>query len=566
MKLIVVILSVLEAILIAPAQTTTPTASGSPQAAAAASGSSRILNYIQSTWGTLTRSMTDCASLGDVKVSETPVLYLPAELPTPPAVVAMQQKCKINVLHLPHTIQKIGEIDPRELPEQGLLYLPDPYVVPGGQFNEMYGWDSYFIILGLEADHRPMLAKGMVDNFLFEIEHYGGILNANRTYYLTRSQPPFLTSMIRAVYEDPANFPHTPEGRVQKRAWLERAYSMAEKDYSYWLRPEHAAGYTRLARYYDYGSGPVPEMSNADTYYKDVIRWVVDHPGPASAGYLIKAPEDPSPAQAAQLKSTSCDIHVSELCAKAWYGGYRLSRSFYIGDRAMRESGFDPSFRFGPFSGATEDYAPVGLNCLLYRYERDMEHFALLLDMPAEAQRWNARAIARDSAIHQYLWRPGEGVFADYDFVHHRPSDYAFITWLYPLWTGVATQNEAGKIVARLSLLERPGGLSTSNYRSGLQWDDPFGWAPTNWIGIEGLENTGFREDALRIARHFTATIDAGFAADGTMVEKYNVVAGNAQVKVVAGYQINQAGFGWTNAVYLKMHEFIEDAPAQSSK
>ena len=100
----------------------------------------------------------------------------------------------------------------RNYPTAGLLYLPNPYVVPGGRFNEMYGWDSYFILLGLEADHREALAKGMVDNFLFEIEHYGGVLNANRTYYLTRSQPPFLTSMIRAVYENPASFPATAGG------------------------------------------------------------------------------------------------------------------------------------------------------------------------------------------------------------------------------------------------------------------------------------------------------------------------------------------------------------------
>lgn len=530
--------------------------------------SAAILQYIRNTWTALTRSTTDCASLADVKVTTTPVLYLPADFPAPPAVEAMEKNCKVNVLHLPRTIQKIGELRPASLPSQGLLYLPQPYVVPGGQFNEMYGWDSYFIILGLEADHQETLAKDMVDNFLFEIEHYGGILNANRTYYLTRSQPPFLTSMIRAVYEDADSFPHTPQGRAQRSAWLEHAYTLAEKDYSYWLRPEHAAGRTGLARYYDYGSGPVPEMGNADTYYQDVIRWVVEHPSPASAGFLVKGAEHPSAAEAARLKVVSCDVNAGELCARAWYGGYRLSRSFYIGDRAMRESGYDPSFRFGPFSGATEDYAPVDLNCLLYRYERDMEHFALLLEKPQDAQRWSRRAVARDTAIHYYLWRPAQGVFADYDFVLHRPSNYAFVTSLYPLWTGVATRDEAKQMVARLSLFERPGGLSTSNYQSGLQWDDPFGWAPPNWIAIKGLEDTGFRADALRLARHFTATIDRGFAATGTMVEKYNVVAGNAQVSVTAGYKINQVGFGWTNAVYLKMRELIEDAaplPASSS-
>ena len=133
----------------------------------------------------------------------------------------------------------------------------------------------------------------MVDNFLFEIEHYGAVLNANRTYYLTRSQPPFLTSMIRAVYENPASFPATPEGRTEAKAWLEHAYTLAEKDYSTWTRPEHKAGSTGLARYFDYGIGPVPEMADDSTYYPDVIRWLEAHPSSppgvsASSGYLVK--------------------------------------------------------------------------------------------------------------------------------------------------------------------------------------------------------------------------------------------------------------------------------------
>jgi len=536
------------------------------QAANTASGSAATISYIHAAWDTLTRSMSDCHSLGDIKVEANPVLYLPAEMPAPPEVLALEQKCHVKVLHLPRRIEKIGDLKPGELSAPGLLYLPDPYVVPGGQFNEMYGWDSYFILLGLEADHKEALAKGMVDNFLFEIDHYGGILNANRTYYLTRSQPPFLTSMIRAVYEDPASFPATPAGRASARAWLEHAYTLAEKDYSTWLRPEHAAGKTGLARYFDYGTGPVPEMGDNASYYQDAIRWIVGHPSPAGAEFLVKGSEHPDAAEAARLKRSSCDVQASMVCQLAWYGGYRLSRGFYLGDRAMRESGFDPSFRFGPFSGATENYAPVGLNCLLYRYERDMQHFALLLQMPDDALRWERRARVRDAAIHYYLWRPTEGVFADYDFVHGKPSSYAFIASLYPLWAGVASHDEAVQMVARLDLFERPGGLSTSNYQSGLQWDEPFGWAPTNWIVVAGLDATGFRADALRIARKFTATVDAGFAADGTIREKYNVVAGNASVAVTAGYKINQIGFGWTNAVYLKMEDLIRAlAPAPAS-
>ncbi|MFZ0743421.1 MAG: trehalase family glycosidase [Terracidiphilus sp.] len=517
------------------------------------------LSYIHSAWDTLTRSMTDCHSLVDIKVTANPVLYMPEEMPPPPEVTALEQKCDVKVRSLPQRIDKIGQVHPEELPAQGLLFLPFPYVVPGGRFNEMYGWDSYFIVLGLEADHREALAKDMVDNFFFEIEHYGGVLNANRTYYLTRSQPPFLTSMIRAVYENPSSFPATPAGRAAAMEWLQRGYSLAEKDYSTWTRPEHLAGITKLARYFDYGTGPVPEMEDDSTYYSDVIRWIVAHPHAGGDGFLVKGAEHPDEAEAARLRQTSCDVHASVVCMRAWFAGYRLTRDFYLGDRAMRESGFDPSFRWGPFDGATHHYAPVGLNSLLYRYERDLEHLAFLLGKPADAERWGRRAQARDFAIQRYLWQPKAGVFGDYDFMSHKPSSYAYITSLYPLWAGVATREETKQMVAKLSLFERPGGLSMSNFDSGMQWDEPFGWAPTNWIAVAGLDATGNRSDAQRIARAWNATVDTGFARDGTIREKYNVVQGNASVHVSVGYTTNEIGFGWTNAVYLKMREVMAE-------
>lgn len=524
------------------------------------------LNYIHGAWNTLTRSMTECHSLVDIKVSATPVLYMPAEMPPPPEVKALEQKCHIKVALLPRHIEKIGDVSPADLPAQGLLFLPQPYVVPGGRFNEMYGWDSYFIVLGLEADHREALAKGMVDNFFFEIEYYGAVLNANRTYYLTRSQPPFLTSMIRAVYENPASFAATPAGRAEARAWLERGYTFAEKDYSTWTRPEHKAGLTGLTRFFDYGTGPVPEMADNDTYYADVLHWLLDHPHAGGQSFLVKGSENPDAVEAARLKQTSCDVRASVVCLHAWYAGYRLTRDFYLGDRAMRESGFDPSFRWGTFDGATHHYAPVCLNSLLYRYERDMEHFALLLGRPAEANRWDHRAKLRAAAMQRYLWQPRQGVYTDYDFVQHKPSTYAYITSLYPLWAGVALREQARQMVTRLDLFERAGGLSMSNYNSGMQWDEPFGWAPTNWIAVAGLDAAGFREVAKRIARKWNATVDTGFAHDGTIREKYNVVSGNANVHVSAGYTTNEIGFGWTNSAYLKMKEIMAEPtplPAQ---
>ncbi|MDR3727323.1 MAG: trehalase family glycosidase [Terracidiphilus sp.] len=526
--------------------------------AGAAPNPDATLRYIHGAWDTLTRSITDCHTLTDSKITAVPVLYLPAELPAPPELSAIEQKCQVKVAALPHRIEKLGDVRSEQLAAAGLLYLPNPYVVPGGRFNEMYGWDSYFIVLGLEADHREALAKGMVDNFLFEIEHYGAVLNANRTYYLTRSQPPFLTSMIRAVYENPASFPATPAGRTEAHAWLQHAYALAEKDYSTWTRPEHMAGKTGLTRFFDYGEGPVPEMADDSTYYPDVIRWMAAHLNEGGASYLVKGSGQPDAAEAEKLKQTSCDVHASTTCLHAWAAGYRLNRDFYLGDRAMRESGFDPSFRFGPFSGGTHHYAPVCLNSLLYRYERDLSHLAHVLGQPADALRWDRRAKARNAAMQRYLWRPREGVFADYDFVYARPSSYAYISSLYPLWAGVASREQAKQIVAQLSLFERPGGLSMSKTQSGMQWDEPFGWAPTNWIAIAGLEAEGFHADAARLARAFDATVDAGFAKDGTIREKYNVVSGNTDVQVSTGYKVNVIGFGWTNGVYLKMKEVMQ--------
>jgi alpha,alpha-trehalase len=558
MKLFRLFVLAVAATQITQAQQAAPAPNNTPDPAA-------TLTYIHGAWDTLTRSMTDCHSLVDIKVATNPVLYMPAETPAPPDVTALEQKCHVTIHVLPHLIEKIGDVGPEELPTEGLLYLPKPYVVPGGRFNEMYGWDSYFIVLGLEADHRESLAKDMVDNFLYEIEHYGGVLNANRTYYLTRSQPPFLTSMVRAVYEDPASFPATPAGRAEARAWLQRAFMLAEKDYSTWTRPEHKAGTTGLARYFDYGNGPVPEMADDSEYYIDVIKWLVAHPRQGGDSYLEKAPEHPDDAEAQRLKQSSCDVHTSVVCTRAWFSGYRLTRDFYIGDRAMRESGFDPSFRFGPFDGATHHYAPVCLNSLLYRYERDMQHLALLLGKPTDAQRWQHRSQLRNNAMHRYLWRAKEGVFADFDFVRHQSSTYAYISSLYPLWAGVATREEAKQILAKLNLFERPGGLSMSNTNSGLQWDEPFGWAPTNWIAVAGLEASGFRDDAQRIARKWNATVDTGFAHDGTIREKYNVESGNANVRVTAGYTTNEIGFGWTNSVYLKMKQVMAVPAARAA-
>jgi len=509
----------------------------------------KILHYINGAWDSLSRSMTDCNSLVDPKVMTAAVLYLPEKMATPPAVATVQQRCKVEVRRLPRKITHMGDVRVSEIPAEGLLYLPNRYVVPGGRFNEMYGWDSYFIVLGLVADKRVELARGMIENFFFEIENYGSVLNANRTYYLTRSQPPFLTSMIREVYEHPANVSIS-------KAWLAKAYGYAKRDYNVWTTSPHLAGDTGLARYDDIGEGPVPEMADDSTYYPDVIRWLLAHPA-IHTDYMVDAPDDPTPDQIVDLAKTSCDIAASRVCANAHVDGHRLSADFYRGDRAMRESGFDPSFRFGPFSGSTNHYAPVCLNSLLYKYERDMAHFATLLGLKDDATQWSNRAAARRAAINKYLWDPNRGMFYDYDFTTHKISNYNYISTFYPLWAGVATAQQATALEQHLPALEREGGIAMSDLDSGTQWDLPFGWAPTTWLAIKGLAQYGDSKDANRIATKFSDTILRNFLHDGTIREKYNVVSGSANVEVATGYKANVVGFGWTNGVYLQMNQLL---------
>jgi alpha,alpha-trehalase len=519
-----------------------------------AADQAHIRDYIAHGWDTLSRSMSECKSVVDIKVTTAPVLYLPAGTTTPPAVAAMQSSCHVDVRHLPRAIQSLGDVRPSELPVEGLLYLPNRYVVPGGRFNEMYGWDSYFILLGLVQDRRVDLARGMVENFFFEIENYGAILNANRTYFFTRSQPPFLSSMIREVYEHPA------PGAKPDLQWLAHAYAYAERDYALWTSPEHLAGSTGLARYHDLGAGPVPEMADDSSYYPDVIRWLLAHPN-EHPEYLVDGPDNPTPAEASTLDTRSCDTAASRVCAHAVVDGHRLSATFYRSDRAMRESGFDTSFRFGPFSGSTEDYAPVCLNSLLYKYEQDMARFATLLNRPADVKLWNRRAAARKSAIDHYLWDAQQGLYLDYNVATGTRSTYRFIATFYPLWAGVASPQQAAAVESHLSLFERPGGLATSDFASGVQWDLPFGWAPTNWLTIDGLNRYGFHADASRLANAFSQTILDNFVHDGTIREKYNVADGSANVKVAAGYKSNVVGFGWTNAVYLKLQDLLATPP-----
>ncbi len=495
------------------------------QQAVSAPSLREVREYISRTWTTLTRSTHDLP-----RAARDPKLHLDPAQPSPVYVSRQEDSTAIQKqLERVLTRDELKSIEFRTLPaqpeqirEHGLLYLPYPYVVPGGRFNEMYGWDSYFIQLGLLRDGRIELARNMADNFLYEIAQYGTILNANRTYFLTRSQPPFLTGMILGVYD-----------KIHGRVWLQQSVPAIEKYYRFWTSPPHLIESLGLSRYFDLGEGPAPEVladerdAQGRTHYDRVTEYYRAHP--AIDDYDVS-----------QFYDRSAD---------------RLTDLFYKGDRSMRESGFDPSNRFGPFSVDIIHYAPVCLNALLYRMELDTARIETILGHPSSAGEWRSRARRRRESMDRYLWDPAAGLYFDYNFQTGRRRQYAFATTFYPLWAGAASPEQARAVARNLPRFEAPGGLLTSTEVTGNQWDAPFGWAPLQIIAVNGLRRYGYHTAADRLARKFVSLVAEDFAAHGTIVEKYDVRRRSSDLAagLKFGYTSNEVGFGWTNAAVLEL-------------
>jgi len=538
-------------------------------------GLGQIRNYIAAGWDTLTRSMVDCKTVVDPKLAAASVLYLPADFDAPAAVQEMQKRCNVQVKHLPQVIHKLGEVDTSNLEPPGLLYLDNKYVVPGGRFNEMYGWDSYFIVRGLVEDKRVELARGMVENFFFEIEHYGAVLNANRTYYLTRSQPPFLTSMILAVYNARPTPLHTSSlkekaAAEQDRAWLARAYEYAKRDYALWTHEPHLAGSTGLSRYYDFGSGPAPESVKDETgHYRQVAAFFLGQPDLERTLLIRKPSGQTSPLTVGPTYSLQvCEVArtmANPACDAV--EDIALSDEYYKGDRAMRESGYDVSFRFGPHGARTHHFAPVCLNSLLYKTEKDLELISGLLRRDEESEEWKKRAADRKERIQKYLWNSERGMYFDYDFENQTRSSYEYVTTFFPLWAGIPAQEQAKALMQHLATFEKPGGLVMSPKETGAQWDFPYAWAPDQLVADEGIRRYGFDQDADRVSYEFLSTVAENFRRDGTIREKYNAVTRSSETQVTAGYHMNIVGFGWTNGVFLVLlRELPQDSVTRLAK
>ncbi|EGG07612.1 family 37 glycoside hydrolase [Melampsora larici-populina 98AG31] len=466
----------------------------------------------------------------------------------------------VEVLELPEDVN-------RELFDQhqhGSLYLPYSFVVPGGVFQEMYAWDSFFIVLGLIRDKEIRLAKNMLDNYIYQIEHYGMILNGNRTYYLNRSQLPFITQLIKLIY------PTIPTKHSQ--SWLRRAIKASEKYHEYWTTGNHLVQETGLSRFFDSspdGTSPpeiVHEVDRRDgkTAHERVRKFFRDHHQAGIPDYDILQYYDP----------------IND----------KLTEKYMNNDRAMRESGFDTSSRFGMFNAKVLDFNPICLNSLLVQMEFEIHELYQLLHenllkslkpnhtevteedinqmnlkksmkkTEKKSKLWKFKSIERIKLIRKFNWDSDDGMFYDYDYVKGERRKYLFGTCFLPLWCGFASKLESELVVKHaLKGLEAEGGLLVSNVDVGDQWDSPYGWAPLQLFGVEGMKKYGFEEEAERVALKFNSMVLKTWIRTGELWEKYDVKKCNEIVDLKFGYATNEVGFGWTNAVFTRFYDLLSN-------
>ncbi|MEK9212299.1 alpha,alpha-trehalase TreF [Sphingomonas sp. 2378] len=401
------------------------------------------------------------------------------------------------------------------------LGLDHGYVVPGDRFQEIYYWDSYFTMLGLKADGQAPLIEAMLADFVDLVERYGHIPNGTRTYYLSRSQPPFLALMMDLSDN------HDPVLAKRRLAALIR-------EHDYWM-----AGATCL----DAGGAcahvvRMPDGSLLNRYWdaRDTPRdesWREDRETAAKAA--------PRPAAIVQR-----DL------------------------RAAAESGWDFSSRWlaDPMrleTIRTTDIVPVDLNSLLWVSETRIAARAKAAGDDATARRFSDMAARRKAAIDRYLWVAGDKRFADWDRVTGRPTESRTAASLFPLFAGHASTEQARAVAAtaRATLIGE-GGLRTTGIRTGQQWDSPNGWAPLQWVAVEGLGRYGERALAKDIARRWIATVARTYAETGKLLEKYDV---EERRPGGGGEYPTQDGFGWTNGVTAAMLERWPDlAPPNAAQ
>jgi alpha,alpha-trehalase len=394
-----------------------------------------------------------------------------------------------------------------------LLPLPKPYVVPGGRFGEIYYWDSYFTMLGLQTSGRTDLIQSMVDNFAFLIRHYGHIPNGNRSYYLSRSQPPFFSMMV-ALLQQESNF--LTEMEKEYQFWMDGAVHLTLEQPAYRRVVRMPSG-TVLNRYWDDRELPRPESYREDRETADLA---------ASTG--------------------------------------RNRAEVYRHIRAAAESGWDFSSRWGAGQDlsqiATTDIIPIDLNCLLWHLEIALANGYTKQGNKVQAELFNQRAQLRAAAIVQYCWNAGQGIYMDYNWPKARTTGIVSAAGVFPAFMSMGPADLNMQSVATLEReLLRPGGVVATSNHTGQQWDAPNGWAPLQWVAFEAAQRSGRHDLAANIQSRWVALCTKVYQRTGKMLEKYNVE--DLSLEAGGGEYPVQDGFGWSNGVLLKMMASSRPSP-----
>ncbi len=400
-------------------------------------------------------------------------------------------------------------------PEEGnnsLIPLPHPYIVPGGRFREIFYWDSYFTMLGLQVSGRIELIQNMVDNFSYLIDKFEYIPNGNRTYFLGRSQPPFYASMVKLLNEEKSD------------KILVKYLPQLLKEHGFWMK----------------GIGQLTENNT-------VADRVVLMPDGNILNHYWDEFTTPRP------ESYKEDVELAEKV--------RDKKKLFRNVRAACESGWDFSSRWykdnDDFASIhTTEIIPVDLNSLLYNLEQTIADACKLSGDNLSSEKYIRSANCRKQAINNYCWNKDENFYFDFDYVAEKQKHSLTLAAAFPLFYNIAEAVQAEGVAKYLKKhFLYPSGLRTTTLTTGQQWDAPNGWAPLQYIAVQGLINYGYNDLAQTIAERWMAVNEKVFKSSAKMLEKYNVE--NTQLESGGGEYPTQDGFGWSNGVYLKFFQML---------
>lgn len=419
-----------------------------------------------------------------------------------------------------------------------------PFVVPGGRFNEMYGWDSYFIGVGLLIDGQIGKAIAIAENFKYQIIHYGKILNANRSYYLTRTQPPLYSSLLIEIAKK----------EMPSLEWLRSHLETVILEYkTVWMVQGNRLTSTGLNRYKADGIGMPFEVEPG--HFDDVLE-------PYAKKYNLPIREF----EKQYLQRTLVDAELDE---------------YFVHDRSMRESGHDTTNRL---INTCANLNSVDVNSFLYKYEKDVAYLIRTYfgnafqvgDIIYTSEEWEQKALFRKDKMNELCWNEDASMYFDYDFVNHKQFPFEAATTFFPLWAGLCDEHQAKKLVeVALPQFVKTGGITGSTKASianapkeapQRQWDYPFGWAPHQMLLWEGLINYNYLDKAQEMVYRWLWLITKN-AVDynGTIPEKFDLEISSHKVFAEYGNvgtefdYIAKEGFGWVNASYQYGLQILND-------